>query len=142
MSYISYHDVAAFAVQSLEAPAAKNATLELGGPQAVSQLEAVDIFEHAVAPQVRRALCTGADIGAEQQAAATDPMQQSPPALMRCLAHGDAIEMHATRKAFPIHLTSVKDYAASLLDACTEACSCFVRDYLDCPRQRRRAQSR
>ncbi len=114
VSYISYHDVAAFAVQSLAVPAAKNATLELGGPQAVSQLEAVDIFEHA---SHRRfdVHFVPEPVLAEQQAASTDPMQQSFPALMRCLAHGDPIKMHATRKAFPIHLTSVKEYAASLL---------------------------
>ncbi len=40
-------------------------------------------------------------------------MQQSLTGLMRCLAHGDAIDMHKMRKALPIHLTSVKDYAAS-----------------------------
>ena len=38
VSYIATADVAAFAVASLTAPAARNAVLELGGPEALSQL--------------------------------------------------------------------------------------------------------
>jgi len=41
VSYISYKDVARFAVESLESPAAKNAILELGGHEQLSQLDVV-----------------------------------------------------------------------------------------------------
>ena len=44
-SWISYADVARFAVACLDNPAARNATLELGGPDALSPLEVVRIFE-------------------------------------------------------------------------------------------------
>ncbi len=45
ISYISYRDVARFAIESLTNPAAKNAILEIGGPNQLSQWDAVRIFE-------------------------------------------------------------------------------------------------
>lgn len=115
VSYISCHDVVTFVVRSLETPAAKNATLELGGPQAISQLAAVDIFERAAHRRFDVQFVPEPVLEQQQQAAATDALQQSAAGLMRCLAHGDAIDMHKIRKAFPLHLTSVKDYAAGCL---------------------------
>ena len=46
-----------------------------------------------------------------QQQGATDPMLQSFLGLMRCYAAGDPIDMRETLKAFPVQLTSVRDYA-------------------------------
>jgi NADH dehydrogenase len=114
VSYISYRDVAEFAVQSLAAPAAANATLDLGGPQAISQLEAVDIFERAAHRKFELQFVPDEALAA-QQAAAEDPMQQSFAALMRSVGRGDAIDMRNTLKLVPIELTSVKAYAAGLL---------------------------
>lgn len=51
----------------------------------------------------------------EQQKAATDPAQQSFAGLMRWYARGDPIDMQETLKAFPVQLTSVRDYAQSVL---------------------------
>ena len=45
VSYIAVGDVAEFALRSLTAAAAWSATLELGGPEPVSQLDTVRIFE-------------------------------------------------------------------------------------------------
>lgn len=45
LAYISYKDIAKFAVESISSPFSKNVALELGGPQNISQLEAVKIFE-------------------------------------------------------------------------------------------------
>src|SRR5690606_37143165 len=44
VSWISLRDVASFAVASLENPAAVNRAVELGGPEALSPLEVVDLF--------------------------------------------------------------------------------------------------
>ena len=44
VSWIALKDVASFAVQSLDNPAANNQFFELGGPDALSQLEVVDLF--------------------------------------------------------------------------------------------------
>ena len=51
----------------------------------------------------------------QQQRTSTDGMEQSFAGLMRCYARGDAIDMSATLEAFPLRLTSVREYAASVL---------------------------
>jgi uncharacterized protein YbjT (DUF2867 family) len=114
ISWISYADVAQFAVASLDNPAARNATIEMGGPEALSPLAAVQIFEElggrpfAVQHVPVEAL-------EAQQKEATDPMQQSFAGLMRCVAAGDPIDMQDTLQAFPMQLTSVRDYARRVL---------------------------
>ncbi len=45
ISWISFLDVAQFAVASLDSPAARNATLELGGPERLTPRDVVKIFE-------------------------------------------------------------------------------------------------
>ncbi len=48
ISWIAIKDVAAFAVAALNNPDAKNSVIELGGPEALSPLEVVNIFEHYI----------------------------------------------------------------------------------------------
>ena len=45
LSWIAIKDVASFAITSLDNGAAQNRIFELGGPEALSPLEAVNIFE-------------------------------------------------------------------------------------------------
>ena len=42
---LHFRDVAKFATESLDNPAARNAAIELGGPESLSPLEVVRIFE-------------------------------------------------------------------------------------------------
>jgi uncharacterized protein YbjT (DUF2867 family) len=116
ISWISSSDVAQFAVESLENPAARNATLELGGPQALSQRKAIAIFEE-VRGRPFEVEYVPEQALEEQQKTATDPAQQSFSGLMRWYAQGDPIEMKETLKAFPVQLTSVKDYARGVVSA-------------------------
>jgi uncharacterized protein YbjT (DUF2867 family) len=111
VSYIATADVAAFAVASLTAPGARNAILELGGPEALSQLEAKEVFEEVLGrPVVTQSVPVEALQG--QLAAATDPMQQSFTSLMLCVAKGAAIDMSSLQGQFPVQLTTVKQFAA------------------------------
>ena len=114
LSLISFSDVAQFAVASLDNPAAQNAILEIGGPEALSQLEVVQIFEGA-SGQTFGIEHVPEEALAEQQETATDPMQQSFVGLMRWYARGDAVDMEETLKVFPTQLTSVRDYAQNVL---------------------------
>jgi NADH dehydrogenase len=114
ISWISFLDVAQFAVDSLDNPAARNATLPMGGPQALSPLEVVRIFEEVGGRPFEVQLVPEEALAAQQKEA-TDPMQQTFPALMRGYAGGDAIDMGETLKAFPIELTSVREYAQRAL---------------------------
>jgi NADH dehydrogenase len=114
ISWISFLDVAQFAVASLDNPAARNATLELGGPEGLSPRNVVKIFERIggknfeVTPVPVEAL-------QGQMAGATDPMQKSFVGLMIGYASATAIDMTATLKTFPLKLRTVEAYARSVM---------------------------
>ena len=114
LSWISYKDVAQFAVASLDNPAGRNAVIEVGGPQVLSPLEVVQIFEE-VGGQPLAIEYVPEDALRAQKADATDSLQESFAALMLTYANGDPIEMEATLKAFPLQLASVRDYAEGVL---------------------------
>lgn len=109
LSWIAVQDVAQFAVLSVDHPAAKNAILELGGPEAISPLNVVRLFEQAAGRPFELQFVPEAALEA-QQAAATDPMQQSFSALMRFVASGDPIDMSDTYPTFAVQPTSVEEY--------------------------------
>jgi uncharacterized protein YbjT (DUF2867 family) len=113
ISWISFQDVAQFAVASLDNPAARNAVLELGGPEALTPNQVIGIFEGCCG-QPFEVQYVPAEALAVQQAGTTDPMQQSFSGLMRCYAAGDRIDMAETGKAFPFERRSVAQYAASV----------------------------
>ena len=114
LSLISFPDVAKFAVASLNNPAARNATIEIGGPEALSQLQTVQIFEELGGRPFEVEYVPEAAL-AGQQATATDPMQQSFAGLMQKYARGDAVDMRETLNTFPMQITSVREYAQNVL---------------------------
>ena len=116
ISWISYRDVAQLVVAALGNPAALDATLELGGPEALSPTEVVGIFEKVVG-QPFEVTHVPSEALRGQLAAATDPMQQSFSGLMLGYADGKAIDMRETLKALPVRLTSVEEYARRVCPA-------------------------
>ena len=113
LSWISFADVAQFAIASLDNPAAQNAVLEVGGPEALSPLEVVQIFEEVKGQKF--AVEHVPEEALQAQKAAADALQESFAALMLQYASGDAIDMEATLKTFPLQLASVRDYAKRVL---------------------------
>lgn len=112
VAFISYKDVAKFAVESMTNPAAKNAVLELGGPQNISQLDAVAIFEESLHKKIEVQYIPEDALHAQLNGA-EDPMQKSFSGLMLCLANWDQIDMNEVLGKFPVKLMSVKDFANS-----------------------------
>ena len=110
LSWIALADVVAFAVESLSNPAARNAVLELGGPQALSPHAVIQIFAERTGKTFEVNYIPAEALKAQMEAAA-DPMQKSFAGLMYCVAQGDPIPMEQTLKNFNLHLTSVQDYA-------------------------------
>ncbi len=110
ISWISLKDVAKFVLATLDHPEARNAVIELGGPQALSPLEVVRIFEES---QARTFDIQHIPVEAlwEQKKTASDPLQQSFAGLMLYYSEGNVIDMRETLRKFPVQLTSVKDYA-------------------------------
>ncbi len=109
ISWISFVDVAEFAVRSLDAPAAKNATLELGGPEPLTPHEVIRTHEHVLGKRFEVEHVPVEALEAQQQAV-TDPMQQSFIGLMRSYAAGDPIDMRRVLDAMPVRLTTVADF--------------------------------
>jgi len=111
VSYISYRDVARFCVAAIGHPAARNAGIELGGPDAISPLEAVHIFENATGKTFSLAHIPIEALQA-QHAAPANPLEKTFAALMLEVGHGDVVPMHDVLRAFPgIALTSLEDFA-------------------------------
>jgi NADH dehydrogenase len=111
VSYISAFDVADFAVATALASEAGNQVLELGGPEPVSQLQAVRIFENELH---RKFTLQHVPVEAlQEQHRSSDPLQKTFGALMLGYAGGDVIPTardNATR--YGVRLHSVDDYAA------------------------------
>jgi uncharacterized protein YbjT (DUF2867 family) len=108
ISWISFQDVAKFAVAALDRRLAPNATIRLGGPEALSPLEAVRLAEQVVGKPIEVQHVPEEALRA-QHGAATDSLQQSFAGLMLYYAGGDVIEMADTLRTFPIQpLKSVR----------------------------------
>lgn len=114
ISWISFLDVAQFAVAALDNPAAQNATLELGGPEGISPHSVVRIFEK-VGGKPFEVTHVSVDALQGQLAGATDPMQRSFVGLMLGYASATAIDMSATLQSFPLKLGTVEAYARSVM---------------------------
>lgn len=114
LSWVSFRNVAEFAIAALDNSAARNVEVYVGGPEALSPLEVVRIFEEiggttfAVEHVPEEALQA-------QKASASDPLQESFATLMLGCAGGMVMDMQDTLKAFPIQLASVRDYAQAVL---------------------------
>jgi uncharacterized protein YbjT (DUF2867 family) len=110
MDYVSMNDVAELAVQSLTNPAARNATIRFGGPQAVTQREAIRAFEEAAGRRFQVQEIPEQALEAQWQGA-TDPMQRTFAALMLAAARGHEVPMNDVREKFPIRMTTVREFA-------------------------------
>src|SRR5215471_9222399 len=110
ISWISIKDVASFAVASISNPAAQNAVIQLGGPHDLSVLDAVEIFEQESGQTFELQNVPDEALRA-QMAAAPDSLGKTFSGLMIGLNQVGTIDMKETLRNFPIHLTSVREYA-------------------------------
>lgn len=114
VSWVSFHDVAAMCVLALRHSAASRRTLEFGGPAALSPLDVVARFE-----KIARRPFTIEHVPLEalhaQFEQVTDSLQKSFAGLMLGYASGDAMNMTPVQQEFGIDLTSVDQYALTVL---------------------------
>lgn len=113
ISWVSLGDIAQFAAACVNNPAAGNAVIELGGPQALSPLEVVRIFEKASGKSFEVSHVPEDALRA-QEASATDSLQKAFAALMLAYAKGDAIPMQETLKRYHVNFRSVPEYVHAL----------------------------
>lgn len=115
-SYISLHDVAQFAVGALDNPASRNSIVELGGPDALSQLEVVKMFEELAGRSFDRQFVSEKDLEA-RKAAAANPLELTFADLMLAAARGDKIDMTETMQKFSFKPKSIREYTRTLVNA-------------------------
>lgn len=116
ISFVSLGDVAGFAARAAPGSGAIDGEVEIGGPEAVSPLEVVRIFEELAGARFELRHLPEAELET-RFAAATDPLDRSFAGLMLDYARGDAIPMGETLQRVPVRLTSVRDYARTVLGA-------------------------
>jgi uncharacterized protein YbjT (DUF2867 family) len=113
ISYISASNVAEFAVAALLRETGKQATLEMGGPEPLSQLDVVRIFERTLGVTCQLDFVPVEAL--QQQHLSPDPLQRTFAALMLGCADGDVIPgAAALAKEYGVRLRSVEEYAQSL----------------------------
>lgn len=118
ISWISYRDVAAFAVAAVDNEASNNKSFELGGPEQLSPLEVIALFEQEGS---KKFMVNKIPVEAlrAQKAAATDPLSESFAGLMLGYAEGNSIQMEETLNILPVSMMAVRDYARAILPAGT-----------------------
>lgn len=114
VNYISSSTVAEFAVATATRSLAEKCTvLELGGPEALSQLEAVRIFEQTLGKDVKLEEVPVDAIRAQHKS--FDPVARAFGALMLGYVDGDEIPTAVeTARQYEVRLRSVGEYAASM----------------------------
>jgi uncharacterized protein YbjT (DUF2867 family) len=118
ISFVSYPDVAEFCIAPLLRSAASRSVLEVGGPEALTPLEVVKIFEEESGRPFELETIPEAQLK-EQFDSASDSLEKSFAGLtLQYATHGDAIDMRRLLDSMPVRLTSVREYARAVLEPC------------------------
>jgi NADH dehydrogenase len=110
ISWIAIKDVAAFVVASVDNPSARKRIIDLGGPEAISPLEVVRLFEKQTGKRFELNYLNENSIRAQKDST-EDPLQKSFAGLMLTYAGGAVVPMEDTMKRFSLDLVSVKDFS-------------------------------
>lgn len=113
LRYVTVGDVAEFAVQSLNNPAAHNAVIPVGGPDEISQRDAVRIFEEAFGRKFNVIEVPEATLEA-QWSAAENPFDKTFAGLMLSVARGFDSGIQPAFDDFKVPLTSPREYVQNL----------------------------
>jgi uncharacterized protein YbjT (DUF2867 family) len=114
VNWISLLDVARFAVSATENRALQGKVLPLGGPDALSPLQVLKIFEELGAPKVKVEFISEKDLE-EQLEKAADAVQEAFAAIMLSTARGYAANPRDAVEVLPGRLRSVREYAAEVI---------------------------
>ncbi|HJQ10027.1 MAG TPA: SDR family oxidoreductase [Gemmatimonadaceae bacterium] len=111
--YVTVADVAEFVVQSLTNPSARNAVIPVGGPEEISQREAVILFEQAFGRKFNVIEVPEATLEA-QWSAAENPFDKTFAGLMLGMARGFDSGIKPPFDEFPMQMTSVREFIKNL----------------------------
>lgn len=110
VSWISYHDVAEAAVRALDRPEAANRVIEMGGPEALSQLDAVAVFEEELGRPLRVHHVPEETLEAALESADHE-LAQAFAGLKLSVARGAAVENDELASSLLGTLRTVRDHA-------------------------------
>jgi uncharacterized protein YbjT (DUF2867 family) len=110
-SWISSTDVAEYAVWALDAEAAGNAILDLGGPEAVTYEEIAAVYEELTGRPFTRTYVPAGELE-RRYAEATMPTERSFHAVMLSAARGGVTDMTSLTATSDIRLTTVREFVA------------------------------
>jgi uncharacterized protein YbjT (DUF2867 family) len=113
LNWISFKDVARFAVAALDNDFADNRIVNIGGSEALSPKEVVQLFEKEYDKTFEVEYVPVAALE-QQKAGTTHPFEQSFAALMLQYAKGVPMDMEGLKDKLSSPLISVKDYALAV----------------------------
>jgi uncharacterized protein YbjT (DUF2867 family) len=116
ISWVSFRDVAEFCIASVLHSVASRSILAVGGPEALTPLEVVKIFEEESGRRFEVEKIPDTKLR-EQLDSASDSLEKSFAGLMLQYSHGDAINMRELLQSIPVHLTSAREYARAVIEA-------------------------
>jgi uncharacterized protein YbjT (DUF2867 family) len=115
ISWVSYRDVAEFCIAPVLRSVGSRSVLEVGGPEALTPLEVVKIFEEESGRHLEVETIPEAKLR-EQLDSATDSSEKSFAGITLKYAHGETIDMRGLLESIPVRLTSVREYAKTVLE--------------------------
>ena len=113
ISYVAVKDVAAVAVRCVRNDAARNATIAFGGPEKLTQRDALRIFEEVFGRKFAVTEAPEAALEAQFNSA-TDPTMKTFSGLILSLAREGMAPPPPPHAVAPERMTSVRDFASSL----------------------------
>lgn len=114
VSWVSAHDVARFAAAATEGQRFAKKTIPLGGPDALTPLQVVKIFEELGAPKIALEFVPEPALQGMLRGA-SNPIEQAFAAAMLVTAHGQVVSPQAAQDLLPGRLVSVRDFAGRML---------------------------
>lgn len=113
LNWISFKDVARFAVAALDKPFATNRVVAIGGPEALSPKEVIAIFEQTQGKTFEVEHVPESALS-QQKAGSPYPLEQSFAALMLRYAEGMEMDMSDLSKNLSTPLATVQAYATAV----------------------------
>jgi uncharacterized protein YbjT (DUF2867 family) len=114
-TWICTDDVARFCVWALDAPEARNASIVLGGPDAVSQLDILGMYEDVLETQLERSYLPAEQLE-RMHAEGRTPLEISLAGVMLNAARGGYVDASAASAESGIRLTPMHEFVSGRLE--------------------------
>ena len=115
VSWVSYRDVAEFCIAPILRSVADRSVLQVGGPEALTPLEVVKVFEEESGRHFEVETIPETKLR-EQFDSANDPLEKSFAGLLLQYAQGETVDMRGLLQSIPVRQTSVREYARTVIE--------------------------